>query len=242
MKTLIFIFIILLTLSFFIGCATTANHKSINNTKQDSTTHNHITHKKTEKVVETKHITNEIKETILEPENMPALEKEEIQSESLIAAPKATVKPPIAANRAITSGDNKSFQEELKTARKAYIPNTIDTIMQNRELIIEDKHVSIPNTNNKISKKKSGKKVLQIISGYRIQVFATTNFETAQKKKKDLENSDTKSNIYVVYEAPYYKIRLGNFKEKVHTRALLSKLQELGYEAWTIKSKIRIYK
>jgi hypothetical protein len=84
----------------------------------------------------------------------------------------------------------------------------------------------------------SGAAVASIVDGFRIQVYATTDHLEAERKKEDLAIAlDNK--VYVVYEAPYYKLRAGNFLKEEDAKKLKKTIAELGYDAYIVKSKIR---
>ena len=79
----------------------------------------------------------------------------------------------------------------------------------------------------------------KIMQGFRIQVYATTDFKDAEKKKDDLL-SVIEDPIYVVYDPPYYKIRAGNFTNEEQAKALKKVLEGMGNDAWVVQSKIRV--
>lgn len=50
--------------------------------------------------------------------------------------------------------------------------------------------------------------------GFRIQVVSTTNREQAAKVKSDLLNKYPTEKAYVIFQSPYFKVRIGNFLKK----------------------------
>ncbi|MFH0921878.1 MAG: SPOR domain-containing protein [Fibrobacterota bacterium] len=79
----------------------------------------------------------------------------------------------------------------------------------------------------------------RVTQGFRIQIYATTDFKDAERKKEDLLGLLTEP-VYVIYEAPYYKIRAGNFADENEAKTLKRKLSDMGYDAWVVQSKIRV--
>lgn len=79
---------------------------------------------------------------------------------------------------------------------------------------------------------------VRIMDGFRIQVYATTNYLEAERKKEDLSSS-VDDKVYVIYEAPYYKIRVGNFVNEEDAKKLKKVLTEMGHDVSIVKTKIR---
>ena len=75
-------------------------------------------------------------------------------------------------------------------------------------------------------------------SGYRIQVFETSSSEKANsvfiKYKKKMVDS-----LYVIFDAPLYKIQYGNFSEKYEAEHVKKKLNQKGFKnIWIVRSRI----
>lgn len=50
--------------------------------------------------------------------------------------------------------------------------------------------------------------------GYRVQILNTRNREEAFKMKSDLMQFFPSQKAYIVYQSPYFKVRIGNFPDK----------------------------
>jgi hypothetical protein len=92
-------------------------------------------------------------------------------------------------------------------------------------------------TNNKEDAK------LREITGFRVQIFATKDIETASLF--ELEASERFGHldhkIYLIFEAPLYKIRVGDCKERTQAEELRELATQYGYrESFIVKSKIQI--
>ena len=79
------------------------------------------------------------------------------------------------------------------------------------------------------------------VNGFRVQLIATKNIETASLVK--LESTERFSrdgqNIYEIFEAPLYKIRVGDCLTRDDAEALRDLAQKYGYrEAFIVKSKV----
>ena len=74
--------------------------------------------------------------------------------------------------------------------------------------------------------------------GFRIQVFETSSSEKAnsvlRKYKKKMVDS-----LYVIFEAPLYKIQYGNFSKKYEAENVKKKLRQKGFKnIWIVRSRI----
>ena len=76
------------------------------------------------------------------------------------------------------------------------------------------------------------------INGFRIQVFETSSSEKAnsvfKKYKKKMDDS-----LYVIFDAPLYKIQYGNFSKKYEAENVKKKLSRKGFKnIWIVRSRI----
>ena len=78
-----------------------------------------------------------------------------------------------------------------------------------------------------------------IIEGFRVQLLATKEASKAEQlQKKLLDNLN--QNIYIVYEAPNYKVRIGDFIDRRKAENLRKEMIKEGYtSAWIIRTRIK---
>jgi hypothetical protein len=75
--------------------------------------------------------------------------------------------------------------------------------------------------------------------GFRIQVLSTTEIDTANAVKTELSNLPEAIGIYVIYDAPYYKVRVGDYLSRPDANSLLRSLIDRGYsDAWIVADRI----
>lgn len=84
---------------------------------------------------------------------------------------------------------------------------------------------------------------LKEITGFRVQILATKNIETAslfeQEASERFNHLDHKT--YLIFEAPLYKIRVGDCKDRAQAEELRDLATEYGYrESFIVKSKIQV--
>ena len=83
----------------------------------------------------------------------------------------------------------------------------------------------------------------QLISeGYRVQILATRYFEYADSLAISISNKITDS-VYVEFETPNYKVRVGDFINRDSAELLQQELLNMGYKsAWILRSRITAQK
>ena len=76
------------------------------------------------------------------------------------------------------------------------------------------------------------------LDGYRIQCLASSQIERIRSEQKILETK-VKYSLYIVFNAPYYKLLIGDFLKRADADIILTRLKEMGYnDAWVIRSKV----
>ena len=76
--------------------------------------------------------------------------------------------------------------------------------------------------------------------GFRLQIYETSSVEEANKKilkfKKALRDS-----IYMSFEAPFYKVRYGNYSTREQAEIEKKNILSKGYKSvWIVKSNIHL--
>lgn len=78
-----------------------------------------------------------------------------------------------------------------------------------------------------------------VIHGYRVQIFATQYSNKADSMRQILEDT-LDENVYVPFEAPNYKVRVGDCLDRREAERLRDKLKAMGYRsAWIIRTRIQ---
>ena len=79
-----------------------------------------------------------------------------------------------------------------------------------------------------------------LVQGYRIQVMISENQEDLVLAKQKLENV-IKEKIYIQFELPNYKLRIGNFSSRKKAELYRAKIVRLGYRSsWVIPTLIEL--
>ncbi len=75
--------------------------------------------------------------------------------------------------------------------------------------------------------------------GFRIQIFASANIYEANSAKLAAAGIITKDSLYVIYDPPVYKVRVGDYATRFDANRALPTIVELGYpDAWVVNDKI----
>ena len=79
---------------------------------------------------------------------------------------------------------------------------------------------------------------LKINEGYRIQIFESTVSSIARAEAKRFQNILGDS-VYIDFEAPLYKLRIGNFVERKKAERAIESIERLGAkDSWIVRAKI----
>ena len=80
--------------------------------------------------------------------------------------------------------------------------------------------------------------VQSVSEGQRVQVLATRYFERAESLAVIMKNTVSDS-VYVDFEAPNYKVRIGDFIDRDSAESLQQDLVQMGYNsAWILRTRI----
>lgn len=79
----------------------------------------------------------------------------------------------------------------------------------------------------------------ETISGFRVQIFLTEDIDEANRVRDSIMNSLTEEWAYIIYDAPYYKVRVGNYTDRTAANHMTRRLTDLGFpESWVVPDKI----
>lgn len=81
----------------------------------------------------------------------------------------------------------------------------------------------------------------RLINGFRVQLLATKDIETATLAKKEAEFTFAKDSlgIYIEFDSPYYKLRIGDCKTREEAERLRDIARTKGYpQAWIVRTKV----
>jgi cell division protein FtsN len=81
----------------------------------------------------------------------------------------------------------------------------------------------------------------ELVMGFRVQVYQSTSVEQANQVKNDVSLLLQDTEVYMDYDSPNYKVRVGDFQTRAAANEMMNLLMEKGYkEAWVVPD--RVYK
>ena len=79
-----------------------------------------------------------------------------------------------------------------------------------------------------------------LVKGYRVQILISQNVNELEVIQDKLMKSVDKK-IYIIFELPNYKLRVGNFLNRKEAESFQKKIVRLGYRtAWVVPTMIEM--
>lgn len=79
----------------------------------------------------------------------------------------------------------------------------------------------------------------EFFQGFRIQIFASVNIDEANAMKSAAAPKITEDSVYVVFDPPVYKVRVGDYLARGEASQKLPKFVEMGFpDAWVVGDQI----
>ena len=80
------------------------------------------------------------------------------------------------------------------------------------------------------------------INGYRVQLYSVSGVKSRDKAnlfKAEFLSKYNNTKVYIVYQAPYFKVRLGDFRTKIEALAFLNKISKNYPSGFVVIDQIR---
>jgi hypothetical protein len=123
-------------------------------------------------------------------------------------------------------------KERLSTFERSFKPSFYDT-----EVYLYGKDDSARTSGKAIDQLTSAPP--ETLQGFRIQILATNNFDDANLTRTTFSLTFPDLWVYLVFEAPTFKIRVGDFSNRTEAKTLLDKVQSQGFKtAWIVPDRI----
>jgi hypothetical protein len=79
----------------------------------------------------------------------------------------------------------------------------------------------------------------EVVQGFRIQIFSSSNVDEITLMKNLALEKFVGDSIYIIYDAPVYKVRIGDFINRYEANQRLPEFVEKGYrDAWIVPDRI----
>lgn len=111
-------------------------------------------------------------------------------------------------------------------------PTFLDTLNKGKELVLTPQDFNRPQKSTVSASDTSGINIT-----YQVQFFTTAKLKSAEKEKKDIEES-LQVPVSIIEESAVYKLRAGKFKKKEDAEKLRKQIIEIGHkDAWIYQNK-----
>ena len=79
-----------------------------------------------------------------------------------------------------------------------------------------------------------------VAEGYRVQIMNNSNRDEVYAKKAEVYGHFTAFKGYIIYDQPYYKLRIGDFQTKLEARKYLDEIIVVFPTAFLVRDEIKI--
>lgn len=158
----------------------------------------------------------------------------------------------ILAGCSASTGSRYETKDETKTSstteEKKQVEEDFDITPYETEIEIE----AAPLTTDKlpsdvwyeynVSAPDSAKKIIGTADGYRVQVISTDDIDEANLIRSEIYASTARKEVYIIFEPPFYKVKVGDFTSKAEAENLRFKLNQLGYtESKVVQETVNLF-
>ena len=75
-------------------------------------------------------------------------------------------------------------------------------------------------------------------SGFRVQIFSSSTLDSAENAQMQARVQLARNDVFIDFEPPYFKVRVGNFQTRNNAEKLLEEVTKKGYEtAFIVQTK-----
>jgi hypothetical protein len=144
-----------------------------------------------------------------------------------------------------SSGNKKRFKEDLSEVRVKYgvKEDTVKAPVNNNtgKPVVPSKDIkrALSAKMDSIAQRNTR---LRFAEGYRIQVYSGDKREDAQKARSKVYDLDPDLNVYEEFRSPVFRVRTGDFLDRLEANYTLVKLQKEFPNAMIVPDKIKIIK
>ncbi|RUA23908.1 MAG: hypothetical protein DSY76_08740 [Bacteroidetes bacterium] len=83
------------------------------------------------------------------------------------------------------------------------------------------------------------------VDGYRVQLYSVSGANSRDKAnrfKAEFLIKNPQAVVYIVYQAPYYKVRVGDFRTKINALSYLQEIKKKYPSGFVVQDQIRFTK
>lgn len=84
--------------------------------------------------------------------------------------------------------------------------------------------------------------IIGTTDGYRVQVLSTDDIDEANLVRSEIYEKTSRKEVYIIFEPPFYKVKVGDFTSKSEAENLRFNLNQLGYtESKVVQETVNIF-
>ena len=88
----------------------------------------------------------------------------------------------------------------------------------------------------------SSLKISGTTDGYRVQVISTDDIDKANSVRAEIYERTTRKEVYIIFEPPFYKVKVGDFTSKSEAENLRFRLNQIGFtESKVVQETVNIF-
>jgi hypothetical protein len=85
-------------------------------------------------------------------------------------------------------------------------------------------------------------KIIRTVDGFRVLVLSTDNMDKANSVRANILAKIKRKEVYISFEPPFYKVKIGDFTDLTECNNLKFKLNQFGYtEARVVQETVNIF-
>ncbi len=143
--------------------------------------------------------------------------------------------------RSLTRSEQVTSEEEKSTG---IVNEFFDPLILDDEDLQVKKTISIESQSDKVQEELMMDDAEQIksesVTGYRVQICALSDEERAREIHRTAILKFVNEEVYLIYDSPYYKVRVGNCRTRQEADRLQQLAVEKGFDdAWVVRTKIK---
>jgi hypothetical protein len=129
--------------------------------------------------------------------------------------------------------ENVGLKEFLARSEKDFKPSDYDKDVETIRREASRKPAAETGT------KPTGEIASDTVRGFRVQVMFTQDIEAATALRDTLNVLLPDDYVHIVYDQPYYKVRIGNYQDRVAANDMLKQIIGKGYgDAWVVPDNV----
>jgi hypothetical protein len=151
-----------------------------------------------------------------------------------------------------STGSRYETKDETKsstdTEKKKEIVEDFDITQYETEIDIEAPPISTGKVPSDVwyeystSSTDSLRNIIGTTDGYRVQVLSTDDIDEANLVRSEIYEKTARKEVYIIFEPPFYKVKVGDFTSKSEAENLRFELNQLGYtESKVVQETVNLF-